>query len=102
MYPGVPDYLAVEMTNREAQKKASQEAEALADSLRSEKGGFRIDVEPVVVGNPAVELVRIADEHSAGLIVVGSHGLSGIERFLLGSVSERVLRHAHCSVLIVK
>jgi nucleotide-binding universal stress UspA family protein len=54
------------------------------------------------VGNPAVELVRIADEHSAGLIVVGSQGLSGIERFLLGSVSERVLRHAHCSVLIVK
>jgi nucleotide-binding universal stress UspA family protein len=59
-------------------------------------------VEPVVLGNPAAELVRIADEHRAGLIVVGSQGLSAIERFLLGSVSERVLRHAHCSVLVVK
>ncbi|MES2460596.1 MAG: universal stress protein [Armatimonadota bacterium] len=102
LYPGAPDDLALELASREAQKQARHEAETLADTLRSTKGGPRIDVEPVALGSPAVELVRIADEHSAGLIVVGAQGLNGIERFLMGSVSERVLRHAHCSVLIGK
>jgi nucleotide-binding universal stress UspA family protein len=102
LYPGMPDYLALEMVNEEARKKVGLDVEALADTLRRAKGGCRIEGEPVTLGSPAAELVRIADEHSAGLIVVGSQGLSGITRFLLGSVSERVLRHAHCSVLIVK
>lgn len=102
LYPGSPNDLTLEMVNREASRKARRSAEALADTLRSLKAGPRIDVETVALGHPVTELVRIADEQSAGLIVVGSEGLTGIERFLLGSVSERVLRHAHCSVLIVK
>ena len=93
---------ALETVNREAGERIRRHAEALADTLRSTKRGHRIEVELVTLGNPAVELMRIADERSAGLIAVGCQGLSGIERFLLGSVSERVLRHAHCSVLIVK
>jgi nucleotide-binding universal stress UspA family protein len=102
LYPGTPDYLALEMANTEARNRARLNAESLAETLRCAHVGCRIDVEPVALGNPAMELVRIADEESAGLLVVGSQGLTGIERFLLGSVSERVLRHAHCSVLIVK
>jgi nucleotide-binding universal stress UspA family protein len=54
------------------------------------------------VGHPARELVRIARERGAGLVVVGSPGHRPIERFLLGSVSEKVLRHADCSVLVVR
>jgi nucleotide-binding universal stress UspA family protein len=53
-------------------------------------------------GDPALALLQVAEEERADLIVVGSHGQSAIERFLLGSVSEKVLRHAHCSVLIVR
>jgi nucleotide-binding universal stress UspA family protein len=53
-------------------------------------------------GDPALALLQAAEEEGADLIVVGSHGQSAIERFLLGSVSEKVLRHAQCSVLIVK
>jgi nucleotide-binding universal stress UspA family protein len=53
-------------------------------------------------GDPSLGLLQVAEEEGADLIVVGSHGQSAIERFLLGSVSERVLRHAHCSVLIVR
>jgi nucleotide-binding universal stress UspA family protein len=53
-------------------------------------------------GDPALALIQGAEEAQADLVVVGSHGHSAVERFFIGSVSEKVLRHAHCSVLIVK
>ena len=54
------------------------------------------------VGQPAAEIVRVAEEEGCDLIVLGSRGLSGFQEFLLGSVSDRVAHHAHCPVLIVK
>jgi nucleotide-binding universal stress UspA family protein len=53
-------------------------------------------------GDPALELIQGAEENQADLVVVGSHGHSAVERFFMGSVSEKVLRHAPCSVMIVK
>lgn len=53
-------------------------------------------------GDPADEIIRAAEELGVDLVVLGSHGTSGIKRFLLGSVSDRVLEYAPCSVLIVK
>jgi nucleotide-binding universal stress UspA family protein len=53
-------------------------------------------------GIPAAQILRIADRHRADLIVMGSKGLTGLERYLLGSVSRKVARHALCSVLVVK
>jgi nucleotide-binding universal stress UspA family protein len=53
-------------------------------------------------GDPANTLIQTAEERQADLAAVGSQGLSGIDRFILGSVSEKVLRYAHTSVLIVK
>lgn len=47
-------------------------------------------------------IVDTADQWLADLIMVGSHGFGWVERFLLGSVSEAVARHAHCSVQIVR
>jgi nucleotide-binding universal stress UspA family protein len=53
-------------------------------------------------GNPVDEILHVAEEIDADLIVVGSHGTGMTKRFLLGSVSDRVLEYASCSVLIVK
>lgn len=47
-------------------------------------------------------IVRIAEELGAGLVVVGSHGAGGLGRRVLGSVADRVLRHAHCPVLVAR
>ncbi len=47
-------------------------------------------------------IVHLADEIGAGLIVMGSRGLGGLRRALMGSVSDSVVRHAHCPVLIVR
>ncbi|TDA69869.1 MAG: universal stress protein [Clostridia bacterium] len=56
----------------------------------------------VVPGHPADVLVRLAEAEDCDLIVVGARGLSGVKRYLMGSVSEAVVRHAHCPVLVVK
>jgi nucleotide-binding universal stress UspA family protein len=56
----------------------------------------------VAPGDAASLLLDTARDHKADLLVVGSHGSTGLDRFLLGSVSEKVLRHAGCSVLIVR
>jgi nucleotide-binding universal stress UspA family protein len=65
------------------------------------KAGFT--AEPVCqLGKPAEEIMKIASKHHAGLIVMGAKGLGAIARFLLGSVSTRVVQHANCSVLVVR
>jgi len=53
-----------------------------------------------VVGNPSLKIVDYAKERSIDLIVIASHGRTGLARFLLGSVTERVVRSAPCSVLV--
>jgi nucleotide-binding universal stress UspA family protein len=56
----------------------------------------------VRIGNPADQVVRLAADVEADLVVVGTHGRRGVQRFLLGSVAERVLRLSHCPVLVVR
>jgi len=53
-------------------------------------------------GDPALSLIEAAARHQAQMIVLGARGVTGIKRFLLGSVSQKVLVHAPCSVLIVR
>jgi nucleotide-binding universal stress UspA family protein len=53
-------------------------------------------------GNPAREIVRYSRDADMDLIVMGTHGRTGLERLLVGSVAERVMKDASCSVLVVK
>lgn len=52
-------------------------------------------------GEPSMEILDLADKHSCDLIVLTSHGRTGLNRFLIGSVAERIARHASCPVMIV-
>jgi nucleotide-binding universal stress UspA family protein len=62
-----------------------------------------IPVEHVFLqGDPAAQILAYAREAGVDLIVMGTHGRTGLERLLLGSVAEKVMRDAHCSVLVVK
>ncbi len=56
----------------------------------------------IVSGNPANEILRIAKDEKADLIVMGDRGLGAVERFFLGSVSDKVSSHSACPVLLVK
>ena len=55
----------------------------------------------VIQGKPADEIVKLADEKDADLIVIATHGESGWQRFLFGSVTEKVVRMTSCPVLTV-
>ena len=62
-----------------------------------------LDVEEVIAhGEAAAEIVRVARERGADLIVLSSHGRTGLGRIIFGSTAESVVRHAHCPVLVVK
>lgn len=56
----------------------------------------------IVSGDPAEEIVRLANLYGADLIAIGSRGLTGLSRILAGSVSSQVVEDAPCSVLVVK
>ena len=65
------------------------------------KEGFT--AEPLCqLGKPAQEIMKVASKQHADLIVMGAKGLGAIARFLLGSVSTRVVQHANCAVLVVR
>ena len=53
-------------------------------------------------GDAGEAIVAAADSENADVIVVGSHGRSGVSRFLIGSVSDYVVRHAHCPVMVIR
>ena len=55
-----------------------------------------------VHGEAASEIVRVAKDRNVDLIVIASHGRTGLGRILFGSTAEAVVRHAHCPVLVVK
>ena len=62
-----------------------------------------VEVEPVILeGNPANEIVDFAEKNDIDLIVMGTQGKTGIQRFLIGSVAENVVRHSKKTVLVVK
>jgi nucleotide-binding universal stress UspA family protein len=64
--------------------------------------GGSVDQAHLRIGGPDEEIVTLAEELGAGLIVMGSRGLGGVRRALIGSVSDSVVRHAHCPVLVVR
>jgi nucleotide-binding universal stress UspA family protein len=56
----------------------------------------------LVTGDPAEEIIRLANIYKVDLIIIGSRGLTGIKRIVQGSVSSQVVEQAPCSVLVVK
>lgn len=76
--------------------------DALARAVSTAKETVR-DVSGVLAdGYAAEEILRVADENKADLIVLGRRGISAVERFLLGGVSSSVVGHSKCDVIIVK
>ena len=94
--PGATTPLAViEVHEGEAREAAARAADRLS-SL-----GVSVEV-ATRQGDPATAIVEEADDWKADLIVVGSHGRTGIQRLLLGSVAQAVVSRARCSVEVVR
>jgi nucleotide-binding universal stress UspA family protein len=82
----------------------AQSAQELLDEevRRIKAAGGNIVQAHLKMGGAAGEIVNLAEEIRAGLIIVGSRGRGGIRRALMGSISDDVVRHAHCPVLVVR
>lgn len=89
----------VAQLQRERRTELEEVLGRAAGGLQGRVGAVELSVP---VGRPGEEIVRAANGNGVGLVVVGARGLGGMRRFLLGSVSEDVLRGARCPVLIVK
>ena len=61
-----------------------------------------VQYDAIPSAHPSIEICRIAKDTGAGLIVLGSHGRTGVLRRLLGSVAEATVRHSPCSVFVVR
>jgi nucleotide-binding universal stress UspA family protein len=97
--------LAPKKLMEEFREEVVQDAENLvAEASRLAKKAGVKDVRTFVLrdGDPADAILFAATKHAPDLIIVGRRGISGIERFLLGGVSSRVVNHAKCDVLVVK
>ena len=66
-----------------------------------EKSGLKVTVR-IETGIPASKILRVEREEHASIIIMGSHGRTNVKDMFLGSVSERVIRHAQTPVLVVK
>lgn len=100
----IPYYYMGQVASLEtAQQKRLAEGKELATRTgqRLVQGGFKVQTD-VKEGDPRAMVLDYAAAWNPDLIVVGSHGRKGLDRFLIGSVAESVARHAACSVLIVR
>lgn len=99
-YPPVPEMTAVDFDAilTQARKGGEGELAKLRESITDD-----VTIKTVLrVGRPDLEIVRAADELNADLILLSTHGRTGLGRVFLGSVAEHVTRYAHCPVLTVR
>jgi universal stress protein A len=90
---------AVRIHVETAKREATAQLSLIAEQMRA-KG---LQAEPILRhGNPYEEIVNAAKEIGVDLIVIGSHGYTGLGRLLLGSTADRFLQYAPCPVLVVK
>ncbi len=82
-----------------AQKEIADEVQAKISALSTSSIAHFVHTR---IGDPAKELIGLADETGADLIVVGTHGRTGVSRLLMGSVAEKVVRNGTCPVLVVR
>src|ERR687886_469213 len=98
-YTGITEPLPIADISEQLEDSAASELPKIAEC--DECAG--LDIEEVIVhGDAAAEIVRVAREREVDLIVIASHGRTGLGRMLFGSTAEEVVRHAPCPVLVVK
>jgi nucleotide-binding universal stress UspA family protein len=98
-YAGLAEPMPIADLSEQLEDSAERELPQLAGC--EEFSGLNIE-EVIVHGDAAAEIVRVAGEREVDLIVVSSHGRTGLGRIIFGSTAEAVVRHASCPVLVVK
>ncbi|MFN2577162.1 MAG: universal stress protein [Pyrinomonadaceae bacterium] len=98
-FAGLAEAMPIGEISEQLEDSAEREMPDVLDC--EELRGLAVE-EIIAHGDPAAEIVRIANERKVDLIVISSHGRTGLGRILFGSTAEAVVRHARCPVLVVK
>jgi nucleotide-binding universal stress UspA family protein len=105
--PGYPSYdvnvpQVIEQLRAQAKRVLEEQVEKIGqDGGKVAQKHLKI-AEPLGERHRAQQILQVAEEIEAGLIVMGSRGRGGVRRALMGSVSDSVVRHAHCPVMVVR
>lgn len=98
-------YGSAEAYDRTLSRRAEEYAEELLNGYieSAKKAGVEDLVKCIEYGSPKIVIAKdVAKKFDADLIICGATGLNAVERFLIGSVSENITRHAKCDVLVVR
>jgi nucleotide-binding universal stress UspA family protein len=98
-YSGVTEPLPMTDISEQLEESATRELPKIAEHEAC--AGLAVE-EVIAHGDASSEIVRVARERKVDLIVIASHGRTGLGRILFGSTAEQVVRHAPCPVLVVK
>lgn len=98
-YTGITEPMPIADISERLEDSATRELPKIAEC--EECAGLEVE-EVIAHGDAAAEIVHVAKERSVDLIVIASHGRTGLGRILFGSTAEAVVRHASCPVLVVK
>ncbi len=100
-YPKIPDYLG-EPNLSQTIARHLERAESLVNPIVERFRAAGVDVIPEILeGPPADAILRVANAREVDLIVMGARGLGSVASLLLGSVSQKVIAHAQCPVLVI-
>ena len=97
-----PDWAADVEDTIDVEDITEEARAALADMVAPYRQNGLTITEHILAGGPYMEIVRMADRIGADLIVMGAHGTASAKQVLMGSVAEKVMRQAPCSVLTVR
>lgn len=90
------------LSRDDIERAAQAAAQRVFDKLHTEIGATEVKIEDETsIGDPAEEIIRCTEDDHEIMVILGRRGLSRIQSMLLGSVSEKVVRHAHSPVMIV-
>jgi nucleotide-binding universal stress UspA family protein len=99
--PVMEDFIS-EQANLQFYEDAAQRAmEQIENTYLTKMGDFQNALIRVLSGHPASEILNFIDQEAIDLVVMGTHGFTGLAHFFLGSTAEKVVRRANCSVLTV-
>lgn len=102
----IPELYLTELSDADRQRIAdmlTEEIKVAMEKIRASLAGRSIDAKIILrQGDPAEKILETAKKMKVDLIVTGSHGRHGAKKFLLGSVSTRIVDYSSCPVLVVK
>jgi nucleotide-binding universal stress UspA family protein len=99
--PVMEDFIS-EQANLQFSEDASKRAmEQIEKNYLGKMGDYKNALVRVLSGHPASEILNFVDQEKVDLVVMGTHGFTGLAHFFLGSTAEKVVRRADCSVLTV-